>query len=49
MRGDNGAKERPTQLAQEAHKLTQLRRPTSSAQALEAPYLLRINSRACLS
>ena len=49
MHSDNGAKERPTQRAQEAHKLIQLRRPTSSAQALEAPYLLSIPSRPCLS
>ena len=49
MHSDNGAKERPTQRAQEAHKLIQLRGPTSSAQALEAPYLLSIPSRPCLS
>ena len=49
MHSDNGAKERPTQRAQEAHKLIQLRRPTSSAQSLDAPYLLSITSRARLS
>ena len=49
MHSDNGAKERPTQRAQEAHKLIQLRGPTSSAQALEAPYLLSTTYMACLS
>ena len=49
MHSDNGAKERPTQRAQEAHKLIKLRGPTSSAHALEAPYLLSITSMACLS